>query len=31
MAKTIYLVEHFAAHFRDAGWGDVAVHHREVD
>ena len=29
--RSVYLAERLAAHFRDGGWGDVAVHHREVD
>jgi UPF0042 nucleotide-binding protein len=29
--RSVYLAERLAAHFRDAGWGDVAIHHREVD
>jgi UPF0042 nucleotide-binding protein len=29
--RSVYLAERLAAHFRDADWADVAVHHREVD
>ncbi len=29
--RSVYLAERLAAHFRDGGWGDVAIHHREVD
>ena len=29
--RSVYLAERLAAHFRDAGWGDVAIHHRETD
>jgi UPF0042 nucleotide-binding protein len=29
--RSVYLAERLAAHFRDAGWADVAVHHRAVD
>ena len=29
--RSVYLAERLAAHFRDAGWDDVAVHHRETD
>ncbi|MFT3898098.1 MAG: RNase adapter RapZ [Thermomonas sp.] len=29
--RSVYLAERLAAHFRDAGWGDVAVYHRETD
>jgi UPF0042 nucleotide-binding protein len=29
--RSVYLAERLAAHFRGSGWGDVAVHHREVD
>jgi UPF0042 nucleotide-binding protein len=29
--RSVYLAERLATHFRDAGWGDVAIHHREVD
>ena len=29
--RSVYLAERLATHFRDGGWGDVAIHHREVD
>ena len=29
--RSVYLAERLAAHFRDRGWGEVAVHHREID
>jgi len=29
--RSVYLAERLAAHFRDRGWGEVAVHHRELD
>jgi UPF0042 nucleotide-binding protein len=29
--RSVYLAEHLAAHFRDAGWDEVAAHHRELD
>lgn len=29
--RSVYLAERLAAHFRDGGWGEVAVHHRELD
>ncbi|HLT45579.1 MAG TPA: RNase adapter RapZ [Luteimonas sp.] len=29
--RSVYLAERLAGHFRDRGWGEVAVHHRELD
>jgi UPF0042 nucleotide-binding protein len=29
--RSVYLAEHLAAHCRERGWGEVAVHHRELD
>lgn len=29
--RSVYLAERMARHFRDAGWADVAAHHREID
>ena len=29
--RSVYLAERLAAHFRDREWGEVAVHHRELD
>lgn len=29
--RSVYLAERMARHCRDAGWVDVAVHHRELD
>lgn len=29
--RSVYLVERMAAHAREAGWPQVAVHHRELD
>ena len=29
--RSVYLAERMAAHCRDRGWGEVAVHHRELD
>ncbi|MEO6264314.1 MAG: RNase adapter RapZ [Luteimonas sp.] len=29
--RSVYLAEHLAAHCRGRGWGEVAVHHRELD
>jgi len=29
--RSVYLAERLARHFRDNGWGEVAVHHRELD
>ncbi|HZX81802.1 MAG TPA: RNase adapter RapZ [Lysobacter sp.] len=29
--RSVYLVERMAAHMRDTGWPEVAVHHRELD
>ena len=29
--RSVYLAERMARHFRDAGWPEVAVHHREID
>jgi UPF0042 nucleotide-binding protein len=29
--RSVYLAERLAAHFRDAGWDEVATHHRELD
>lgn len=29
--RSVYLAERMAAHARDAGWPEVAVHHRELD
>jgi UPF0042 nucleotide-binding protein len=29
--RSVYLVERMAAHARDTGWPEVAVHHRELD
>jgi UPF0042 nucleotide-binding protein len=29
--RSVYLAERFARHFREAGWPEVAVHHRELD
>lgn len=29
--RSVYLAERLARHFRDSGWAEVAVHHRELD
>ena len=29
--RSVYLAERFARHFREGGWPEVAVHHRELD
>jgi UPF0042 nucleotide-binding protein len=29
--RSVFLAERLAAHFRDRGWNEVAVHHRELD
>ena len=29
--RSVYLAERLARHFRESGWGEVAVHHRELD
>jgi UPF0042 nucleotide-binding protein len=29
--RSVYLAERLARHFRDTGWAEVAVHHRELD
>jgi UPF0042 nucleotide-binding protein len=29
--RSVYLAEYLAAHCRERGWGEVAVHHRELD
>jgi UPF0042 nucleotide-binding protein len=29
--RSVYLAERLADHCRDGGWGEVAVHHRELD
>ena len=29
--RSVYLAERLAGHFRDRGWAEVAVHHRELD
>jgi UPF0042 nucleotide-binding protein len=29
--RSVYLAERFARHFRETGWAEVAVHHRELD
>ncbi|MFC7300674.1 RNase adapter RapZ [Cognatiluteimonas weifangensis] len=29
--RSVYLAERLAAHCRERGWGEVAVHHRELD
>jgi RNase adapter protein RapZ len=29
--RSVYLAERLAAHFREAGWDEVATHHRELD
>ncbi|MCC8363972.1 RNase adapter RapZ [Lysobacter sp. A6] len=29
--RSVYLAERLARHFRDRGWAEVAVHHRELD
>ena len=29
--RSVYLAERMARHFREAGWADVAAHHREID
>ncbi|MGN6513176.1 MAG: RNase adapter RapZ [Lysobacteraceae bacterium] len=29
--RSVYLAERLARHFREAGWAEVAVHHRELD
>ena len=29
--RSVYLAETLAAHYRDAGWAEVAVHHRQID
>lgn len=29
--RSVYLAERMAAHARDSGWDEVAVHHRELD
>ncbi len=29
--RSVYLAERLAEHFRDREWGEVAVHHRELD
>ena len=29
--RSVYLAERLARHCRDHGWGEVAVHHREID
>ena len=29
--RSVYLAERLAAYFRDAGWDEVATHHRELD
>jgi UPF0042 nucleotide-binding protein len=29
--RSVYLAERLAAYFRDAGWEEVATHHRELD
>ena len=29
--RSVYLAERFGRHFRETGWAEVAVHHRELD
>jgi UPF0042 nucleotide-binding protein len=29
--RSVYLAETLAAHYRNAGWAEVAAHHREID
>ena len=29
--RSVYLAERLARHFRENGWAEVAVHHRELD
>ena len=29
--RSVYLAERLARHFRESGWAEVAVHHRELD
>ena len=29
--RSVYLAERLARHFREAGWEEVAVHHRELE
>ena len=29
--RSVYLAERLARHFRERGWAEVAVHHRELD
>ena len=29
--RSVYLAERLAGYFRDAGWDEVATHHRELD